>query len=131
MRNQSLDGADLTRFGHPLALVRATIRISASRSKQAAFLDLCDPSVLSRYRIRPDTLAASDFVHTQAIAKRLFGTGCVAFRWWSALSGDWHTTVVLHTKLQRGELSFDTPEPLTLRTDAVVEAARRLAIRLV
>jgi len=134
LRNQPLDAADLTRFGFPLALVEMTLVVPPDKGTapgtRVPILDLCDPVVLGRYGIRPDALASWDFSQTQRIARRLFAADCLGFRWWSALSGDWHTTVLFHSKVSRGMLRFGHPEPLTVETVAVVEAARRLAIRL-
>ena len=124
LRNQPLDINDLIRFGRPLALVRVTL-------DPAQLLDLCDPEILSHHNIRPDALAAWDFTRTHAIARQLYGAECVGFRWWSALSGDWHSSVVFHEKLTEDQLIFGDPEPLTLRSPAIVEAAKRLAITLV
>ena len=103
---------------------------SQAVATQAPVLDLCDPTVLDRHGIRPDALASWDFAQTQRIARHLFAADCLGFRWWSALSGDWHTTVLFHSKVSRDMLRFERPEPLTLGTAAVVEAARRLAITL-
>lgn len=127
LRNQSLDDADLFRFGHRLALVAATLRPPSTGAR--LLVDLCDPVFLRRYRIRPDTLASVDFSKTQAVAGKLFAAGCAGFRWWSALGGDWHTTVIFNSRIKRASLVFRDPAPLTLGMPALQDAARRLGIR--
>jgi hypothetical protein len=59
-------------------------------------LDLCDPDQLTSLRIRPDDLALPPTrrTETQAIALRVWDEGAAGFRWWSALHGAWHSTVV-------------------------------------
>lgn len=130
LRNQRLDDADLVRFGHRLALTAVTLNISAQNQQHSILPDLCDPNVLSRHGIRPDTLASSDFAQTQAVARQLFLKKSRGFRWWSALFGDWHTVVIFQTRLRARSIRFDTPEPLSLRSASVLEAAQRLAIQI-
>lgn len=130
LRNQSLDQADLVRFGHPLALVPITVTVAPRDADALGIADLCDPAVLDRFDIRPDVLASWDFTRTQQVARQLFHAGALGFRWWSALSGDWHTTVLFSARVVPGGIAFGMPAPLTLATDAVVDAARRLAIEL-
>jgi len=128
LRNQRLDAEDLLRFGYPLALVPITLTMPFAEEDARAIVDLCDPAMLDRYGIRPDVLASWDFTRTQQVARQLFADGCLGFRWWSALSGAWHTTVLFNERLAAASVVFGTPAPLTPATDAVIEAARRLAI---
>lgn len=130
LRNQRLDDADLIRFGHRFALTSVTIDISSKDEQRSILPDLCDPRMLTHYDIRPDILASSDFAQTRAAARRLFEAKCLGFRWWSALFGDWHAIVVFHTRLRGKSIRFGTPDPLTLQSAAVLEAARRLAIQI-
>lgn len=130
LRNQLLEKADLMRSRKPLALVQAELNAPVVGGHGHGIADLCDPRVLSEFEIRPDVLASSDIRATQRIAEKLYKERLRGFRWWSSLFGDWHTTIVFNTKLGKGQLGFGTPEPLTLVTDAVVQAATRLTIRL-
>jgi hypothetical protein len=130
LRNQPLDANDLIRFGNRLALVAASVDTGGAERCGNAFLDLCDPTVLSSRHIRPDSLASFDFAKTQSVARQLCGAGAVGFRWWSALSGDWHSTILFDVHC-RGVLRFRTPEVLTIRAPAVIEAAKRLAMQIV
>lgn len=130
LRNQTLDPPDLTRYGMPLALVQARLRVGRSE-----FPDLCDPAMLQAYGVRPDDLASTDFTRTRSIARSLFRAGCAGFRWWSALAGDWHTIILFDARLQVGRhpasLAFGVPEPLTLTSAAVESATRRLSISVI
>lgn len=127
LRNQTLEGPDLTRYGMPLALVDARLR-----ADNAKLPDLCDPAMLHAYGVRPDDLASTDFTRTRSIARALFEAGCAGFRWWSALAGDWHSTIIFDASLnaarERADLVFGVPEPLELTSSAVMGAVRRLSI---
>lgn len=129
VRNQTLYRPDLTRYGMPLALVGARLRVDRTKLP-----DLCDPVMLQAYGVRPDDLASTDFTRTRPIARALFEAGCAGFRWWSALAGDWHSTIVFDASLnethERAELVFGVPEPLELTSAAVAGAVRRLSISI-
>lgn len=124
LRGQTLEAADLLRAGHPLAHVVATLPPAVA----AGVVDLCDPAELARRRIRPDHLASRTVTTTQRIAENLAADGVLGFRWWSALDGDWHATVLFHANLPPDALRFGTPEPLALDTPAVRAACQALAI---
>lgn len=130
LRNQILDADDLVRFRKPLALVETELSSPAMGNHANGIADLCDPLVLSEFNIRPDSIASSSIAVTQPLAERLYETGLTGFRWWSSLFGDWHTTIVFDRRLSRGKLRFRRPEPLSVRSDAVIEAAARLTIKL-
>lgn len=130
LRNQILEADDLVRFRKPLALVEAELASPAIGKHANGIADLCDPRVLSEFKIRPDSVASSSISVTQPLAERLYDAGLTGFRWWSSLFGDWHTTIVFDRRLGRGQLRFLRPEPLTLTSKAVVEAASRLTIKL-
>lgn len=123
LRNQSLDAADLIRFGHPLSLVEMT-------ATKPQILDLCDPGNLQKYDIRPDSLASWDFTKTQSIARRIFHSEYGGFRWWSSLSGDWHSTILFHTRLDVRDLVCKEPVALTLDHPALLEVMKKMSIRL-
>lgn len=126
LRGQMLDAADLLRAGHRLAQVAATV----SAAVAADVVDLCDPQVLARRRVRPDHLASRTVTTTRRIAQDLAADGVPGFRWWSALDGDWHATILFHANRPRDGLTFGTPEPLALDTPAVRAACQALAIAL-
>jgi hypothetical protein len=80
--------------------------------------------VLLKHDVRPDVLASRDITKTQAVAAALWQAGYAGLRWWSALSGDWHTIVVFE-----GAIAYGTPEPLTLGHQAVKDASAALGIQ--
>lgn len=116
-RGQKIDRKDLIESGKPLALVEC-------RLGKIKLADLCDPAVLLKHDIKPDLLASRDFAKTQRVAAHLYKEGFAGLRWWSALSGDWHTIVVF-----QGEIVYGTPEPLTMGHKIVQEASVALGIQ--
>lgn len=117
-RGQRVDRKDLIESGKTLALVEC--RLGASK-----LADLCDPRQLVKHDIAPDVLASRDVTKTQRVAVALNKEGYEGLRWWSALSGDWHTIVVFN-----GKIDYATPEPLTIAHPAVQDASVALGIRL-
>jgi hypothetical protein len=123
-RGQVLGEADLRIGGHVLALVDLTL----AGEVRDRLLDLCDPEVLVRLRLRPDETASNDRKVTQSITARVHGAAYAGLRWWSALSGDWHMIVLFRDRVDPAPI-YGRPEPLTMDHPAVVEAARILGIR--
>jgi RES domain-containing protein len=117
-RGQKIDRKDLIESGHQLALVECRLEL-------IKLADLCDPAVLVKHAIAPDVLASREITKTQAVAGALYTAGFAGLRWWSALSGDWHTIVVFE-----GAVAYGEPEPLTVRHAVVQEAATALGFRL-
>jgi hypothetical protein len=117
-RGQRVDRKDLIESGKPLALVECHL----AKLKLA---DLCDPRILLKHDIAPDVLASRDVTKTQRVAVALNKEGYEGLRWWSALSGDWHTIVVFE-----GKIEYGAPEPLALNHPAVQDASVALGIRL-
>lgn len=122
-RGQSLGKAELRVAGHELALVAVELPPQIRDS----LADLCDPNTLIRHGIRPDETASRERRITQRIAAELHSAGHPGLRWWSALSGDWHTVVLFRDRIDPA-LKFGTPEPLTIEHSAVREAARVLGL---
>ena len=116
-RGQKIDKKDLIESGKTLALVECELR-----NNQLA--DMCDPAVLVKHGIRPDVLASRDITRTQAVAVALSKAGYAGLRWWSALSGDWHTLVVFDGEIQYGE-----PEVLSFAHQAVRDVSVALGIQ--
>jgi len=118
--------AMLRRHGRPLALLAFAAPVGS------AVLDLCDPATLVASAIAPDATAHHDRMVTQAIARRTYadpGTP-VALRWWSALTGAWHTTVWFLDRQPLAALTVATP-PVILTPDhpAVLAARHFLSLR--
>jgi hypothetical protein len=108
------------------------VRLSAGLA--AAIPDCTDPGTLAAFGIRPDELAHHDRTLTQAIARRLHEAGAesgnpAGFRWWSALTGAWHATVVFADR-EAGQLHFGTPRVVERDDPALLRALLVLGIRM-
>lgn len=125
-RGQVLEQSELREFGRPLALAE----VSLTLPDPSAIADLCDPSELLRFRCRPDELMSRVVARTQAVSRRLHDSGLAGFRLWSALSGDWHSTILYLDRVEPGSIAFSNPYELELTTPAVQEAAQLLAISI-
>jgi hypothetical protein len=89
--------------------------------------DCTDPEVLAALDLRPDQLAHHDRTVTQAISRRLHAAGAATgspagLRWWSALTGAWHTNVVFTDREGPGDVVFGEPRHLQ-PSDAIVRRA--------
>jgi hypothetical protein len=125
-RGTTFHPAYLRQGGRQLALVE--VRLAATLVRRVA--DCTDPAVLTRLGIRPDELAHHDRTRTQAIARRLHARrGTAGLRWWSALTGAWHTVVVFTDREHRGEVRFGTPRRLEPSDAMVLRALSVLGIR--
>jgi hypothetical protein len=120
-----LRAGDLTESGRPLAIVRVTIGDDWS-----AIPDLSLPHALHRFDCRPDQLMSRDPKCSQRLSRRLHQRGVPGFRVWSALSGDWHCTVLFMDRAVNLSLTFGRPRRLTFRSRGVAQAARVLDIAL-
>ncbi len=114
----------LRRFGHTLAL--ASIELPDDTASRIANLD--DPRVLVDLDIAPSTVASDDRARTQSVAETLFAGDAAGLRWWSRLSGDWHSVVLFLGKASPSALTIGAPVPLSAENPAVVRACRFLAI---
>lgn len=122
--------AYLRQGGHQLALVEVTL----APSLVGRIADCTDPEVLRALGLRPDELAHHDRSLTQAIARRLHDLGATTgspagLRWWSALTGAWHTIVVFTDRVGPGELKFGAPRHLRESDPQLVRALSVLGIR--
>lgn len=115
----------LIKLRRPLAVVPVVLTAALLRR----IPDCTDPVVLQALQLRPDQLAHHDRRTTQAIAQRLYSEQYAGLRWWSSLTGAWHTTVLFTDRAARGQVKFGTPEPLTRDHPAVVAALPILGIR--
>lgn len=123
-RGRRLAANHLRVAGHSLALVS----VHLPDPVRSDIIDLCDPEVLVRIRIRPDQLASRDRHLTQRIAAEIHANDKAGLRWWSALTGDWHTVVVFRDRIRSARPRYGTPEPLALDHAAVREATAALGI---
>jgi hypothetical protein len=120
---RSLRARDLMESGRPLAIVRVTIGDNWS-----AIPDLSLPRALHQFGCRPDQLMSRDPSCSQRLSRRLHRRGVSGFRVWSALSGDWHCTVLFMDRAVNLSLTFGRPRRLTFRSRGVVQAAKVLDI---
>jgi len=126
-RGTTFHPAYLRQGGRPIALV--DVRLSPALLRRIP--DCTDPAVLTRLGIRPDELAHHDRTRTQAIARRLHGRrGTAGLRWWSALTGAWHTTVVFTDRERPREVTFGKPRLLAPADPEVARALSVLGIRV-
>jgi hypothetical protein len=129
-RGTTFRPAYLRQGGQQLGLVAVTL----APSLIARIPDCTDPAVLAELDLRPDELAHHDRARTQAIARRLHAhagaAGALAgLRWWSALTGAWHTTVIFTDRQRAREITFGAPRHLEPDDDAILRALLVLGIR--
>lgn len=128
-RGRAFRLAHLRQKRRPLALVPVTLSASASNR----IVDCTDPAALSAHRVGPDELAHHDRVRTQAIARRIYhartgATPPTGFRWWSALTGAWHTVIVFTDRESPGDLTFGLPRELRPDDENLLRAIEMLGI---
>lgn len=106
----------LRRAGRPLALA------SLALSEEVSVVDLDEPRVLVRERLRPSQVATSERARTQQQAARLHARHrqAVGLRWWSVLEASWRNVTLFDRALPR--LSVREVRELTVE-DEIVEAA--------
>jgi hypothetical protein len=120
--------------GQPLAggmLDVDGVRLAASPLElpdDAELVDLDDPRVLGRERLRPSGVATRERAATQAYAERLFDkhSDALGLRWWSTLESAWIHVTLFDRAVPA--LSPGTPERLTVDHPAVAEAAQMLGL---
>ena len=125
-RGRDFSDAMLLRFGRPLAIVGIELPDDVADD----IVDFDDPAALARFGVAPSVLASEDREKTQAVASRVYASGATGLRWWSALSGDWHTVVLFLDRAPVEALEIDAPQVLSREHAAVVSACRFLAMRL-
>ena len=122
-RGQRLIPALLRRRGLPLAL--AEIELAGD----ATLLDLDDPTVLRRERLRPSLVATRDRSITQPQALELFRRHDAAgLRWWSSWEAQW-VNVTLFDRAA-GMLRLASVRALALADPIVLEAADLFGLRV-
>jgi hypothetical protein len=122
---RKLRAGDLTESGRPLAIVGVTIEAGWS-----TIPDLSLPHALHRFGCRPDQLMSRDPRCSQRLSRRLHRQGVPGFHVWSALSGDWHCTVLFMDRAVNLSLTFGRPRRLTFQSRGVAQAAKVLDIAL-
>jgi hypothetical protein len=111
----------LRRRGLPLAL--AAIELP----DDAELIDLDDPVVLRRRRLRPSVVATRDRAITQPQGLAVYReTEAVGLRWWSIVESLWANYTLFDRVIPR--LTLRDVRPLSLDDAAVVEGADYLGL---
>ncbi len=114
----------LRKYQHPLAAVEVTLD-STLLSRLA---NLCDPEVLGALGIAPDETAHHDRMVTQPLARRIYDANYAGLRWWSTITGAWHTAALFSDRLDPGDVTFGVPRILSPTSVELLEARRMLNI---
>jgi hypothetical protein len=124
-RGQRLTAAILRRRGLPLALARLEL------DDQSPLIDLDDPAVLRRERLRPSQVATRRRSTTQPQALELYRRhpGAAGLRWWSTWEALWMNV----TLFDRGAAALRVAEvtELTLDHPTLLEAAELFGLRVI
>lgn len=123
-RGQRLTPSLLRRRGLPLALAELEL------APNADLVDLDDPAVLRRERLRPSVVATREREITQPQARALHQKhpNAAGLRWWST-----HEALWMHVTLfdrAAGELAVREVRALTVEDPAVADAADRFGMQV-
>jgi hypothetical protein len=112
----------LTRMGRALALAELQL------DDAARLVDLDDPAILTRERLRPSQVATTNRTRTRADAARLHDDhpDAAGLRWWSTLEASW-INVTLFDRAAPA-LALSDVRHLTQNDDHVAAAARFLGL---
>jgi hypothetical protein len=119
-----LSQAMLLRANLPLALARLNLQDGSE------LVDLDDPDVLTRTRLRPSQVATKARAVTQAYAARIFEEhpAAVGLRWWSTLEASM-ANLTLYDRASH-DLRLIDVEPLALEHSATRDAADLLGLTI-
>lgn len=123
-RGQRLTASLLRRRGLPIAL--AHLELDDHRE----LIDLDDPAVLKRERLRPSRVATRDRGTTQPEALELYRrhTKAAGLRWWSSWEALWMNVTVFDRAARALEVIDITP--LTLEHPSLLAAADFFGLRI-
>ena len=123
-RGQRFTSALLRRRGLPLALAQIEL------DPGATLIDLDDPVVLRRERLRPSIVATTRRTVTQPQALALYRrhTAAAGLRWWSRWEALWSNVTVFDRA--SASLTLTDVRVLTLEDAAVLEAAEFFGLRI-
>ena len=123
-RGQRLIASMLRRRGFPLALARIEL------DDRRELVELDDPAVLRREKLRPSRVATRLRSITQPQAADLFARhrAAAGLRWWSAWEATW-ANVTVFDRAARALTLLDVTE-LTLDHPEVVQAAELFGLRI-
>lgn len=123
-RGQRMTAALLRRRGLPLALAEIEL------DPQATLIDLDDPAVLRRERLRPSVVATAQrrITQPQALALHARHADAAGLRWWSRWEALWVNVTVFDRAAP--SLALKTVRALTLEDPALLEAADFYGLRI-
>ena len=123
-RTQRLTASLLRRRGLPLALAALEL------PDDAPLVDLDDPAVLRRERLRPSLVATRHRTVTQPQARALYEhrRDAAGLRWWSTFEASWSNVTLFDRSAK--SLRVRTVEPLALEHPEVVAAADFFGLRV-
>ncbi len=124
-RGQRVTAAMLVRRGLPLSLAQLEL------DDAAEVVDLDDPRVLQRERLRPSQVAtrARELTQPQALELHRRHENAAALRWWSSWEALWANFTVFDRAA--GALSVASVRQLSLEDPAIAEAADFFGLRVV
>jgi len=124
-RGQRLTSAMLRRRGLPLAVADLEL------DERASLIDLDDPIILRRERLRPSRVATTHRIVTQPQALDLYRRHpeAAALRWWSRWEALWANVTVFDRAAP--SLALRGVHTLTLEEPALLEAADLFGLRIV
>ena len=115
---------------HPSLLVRAGRTVSLVSISVAASVDLVDlddPRVLVRSKLRPSGVATRQRSLTQDLALRFHADGAAGLRWWSTLEASWINVTLFDSAAPA--LGVADARELAIDDPVVLEAAEFLGLR--
>jgi len=123
-RGQRLTPALLLRRGLPLALAELEL------ADDASLVDLDEPAVLRRERLRPSRVATRDRAVTQpqALALHEKHSDAAGLRWWSTFESQWLNVTLFDRAVP--SLRLGSVRALEVSDDAIAAAAEVLGLRL-
>jgi hypothetical protein len=122
-RGQRLTAALLRRRGLPLALAELELADSAT------LVDLDDPAVLRRERLRPSRVATREreVTQPQALALHERHPDAAGLRWWSTFESLWANATLFDRAASK--LRLTSVRALDLAADEIAAAAEFLGLR--
>jgi hypothetical protein len=123
-RGQRLQPALLVRRGLPLALAELEL------PDDAELVDLDDPAVLRRERLRPSRVATRSREVTQPQARELYErhADCAGLRWWSTFESQWLNVTLFDRAGSAVRLA--SVRALEVEDEEIVAAAEALGLRV-
>lgn len=114
-----LTDANLFRAGKRLHLTRFIVE-DTSR-----IVDVDDPRVLLKRKLRPSTVATRNRRATQPIARAIYESGQDGMLWWSTIESSWINATLFLENISKDITFPASPKPLTLQSNEIRKALSR------